>query len=297
MRSQPLDPLLSAISPVRVFAIVLLLAFATEGAIMLALAVAHGPWRSPLVDGLLDASALTLFISPAVWFLVAVPLRRLFHARGELLRRLFETQEQERARIARDLHDGIGQDLTALMVGLRAIEEAENLTTAAKRAHDLREFAGVAHDEVRRLARGLRPVVLEELGLAAALERSCEDFERTHAVKVQLQCDSKAARRLDPETETALYRIVQEALTNVARHSGASAVDVLLQQDESATTLSIRDDGLGFDVTDAASPDRASSGFGLDSIRERALMLGGDCSVRTGRGKGTKLEIRIPVRT
>lgn len=282
-------------SPLRVFTLVLLLVFSVEGAIMLLLPSLPDGWHGALVESLVDASALTLIIAPAVWLLVVSPLRRLFEARGRLLRRLFESQEQERARIARDLHDGVGQNLTALLVGLRTIEEAGDLGTAGARARELRELASAAHGDVRRLARGLRPAALEELGLASAVERLCEDFQRTHGVEVTLDLDPPPAARLEPSAETAVYRIVQEGLANVARHAQAREVEVLLAQDGEHLVLSLRDDGRGFEASDLDGLRGREGGFGLANIRERALMLGGECAVRARRGEGTSIEIRIPL--
>lgn len=295
MRRHSVDPPLPPQTPVRVFVLVLLLVFSVEGAIMLLLPWLPGARHGAILESLLDASALTLITAPAVWFLAVAPLRRLFEARGRLLRRLFESQEQERAHIARDLHDGVGQNLTALMLGLRTIEEARDLAGARARARDLREFASAAHGEVRRLARGLRPVILEELGLIAAVERLCEDFERVHGVKVTLHRDPLPAGRLEPAAETALYRIVQEGLANVARHAEASQVEVRLRQEGESLVLSVRDDGRGFDVDDLAVRTGQQGSFGIASIRERALMLGGECAVHTGSGEGTTIEIRIPL--
>jgi signal transduction histidine kinase len=290
------EPSLSPSSPIRVFGQVLLLVFSVEGTIMLCFPWLPDAWRSPILASLLDASTLTLIVAPAVWLLSVLPLRRLFEARGRLLERLFESQEQERAAVARDLHDSVGQQLTALMVGLRTVEDAGDLETARARAHDLRKYASLAHSEARRLARGLRPTILEELGLASAIERLCEDFEGSHGWAVVLQRDAASAGRLDPATETALYRIAQEALTNVSRHAGASEVEVGLARDDDGVTLSIHDDGCGFDTEAAATLVRREGGFGLGSIRERTLLLGGALEVRTSPGHGTTLTVRIPVR-
>ena len=110
----------------------------------------------------------------------------------------FESQEQERSRIARDLHDEIGQQLTALLVGLGTVESAKDLQSAQQLAHDLRKVGATAHEEVRRLVRGLRPGVLEELGLAAAIERLCEDFEQVHGVTVRLEAPAAADANNSP---------------------------------------------------------------------------------------------------
>lgn len=279
-------------SPVRVFVLVLLLVFAVEGAIMLCLPQLPGAGHGPLLDGLLDAFALTLIAAPALWYLTVFPLRRLFEARGTLLRRLFESQEQERAHVARDLHDGVGQQLTTLLVGLRGIADAPDLAHASALARELREVASSAHADVRQLARGLRPLLLEELGLVAALERLCEDFERSHGVKATFRADTGAGRRSEPAAEAALYRIAQEALSNVARHARAHSVEVELVREDDATRLRVRDDGRGFELPDAAP--RGDGGFGLGSMRERAFLLGGELRIATQRGGGTTLEVRVP---
>jgi signal transduction histidine kinase len=294
MRQRFADLVLAPQSPTRVFALVLLVVFAVEGAIMLILPRLPQGWHGTVADSLLDASLLAIVTAPALWLLVVSPLRVLFDARGRLLRRLFDSQEQERAHIARDLHDGLGQDLTALMVGLRTIEQAGDLETVRTRAGELRELAATAHGEVRRLARGLRPVVLEELGLFAALERLGEDFQRTHQVKVTLEGDALPPRRLEPAAEAALYRIAQESLANVARHAQARAVELVLRHEGESLLLSIRDDGRGFDAADLEALKGREGSFGLASIRERASMLGGDCSVRARPGEGTTIEIRVP---
>jgi signal transduction histidine kinase len=278
----------NAVSPIRVFLLVLAVVFAAEGAIMLLLPRLPNVWA----EAAFDASVLTAITAPAIWLLSVRPLRRLFEARGSLLRRLFELQEDERARVARDLHDGVGQHLTALLVGLRTIEAAGDLETARARAGELRSFGARAHDEVRALTRGLRPIALEELGLVAALERLCEDVARTHGIETELECDRASIARLAPECETALYRIAQEALSNAARHADPRGVAVRLHQDAQGTLLAVTDDGRGFDPD--ARADRR--GFGLQSIRERAEALGGEVSLRSDPGRGTRLEVRIPAR-
>jgi len=289
------DPLLRRRSPARIFVAVLLLVFAAEGAIMLLLPLLPARWRDPMLAGVLDAGALTLLIAPAVWWLAVMPLRRSYEARGLLLRRFFADQERERARVARDLHDGVGQHLTALLVGLRALEDgaasAPDRTPEAARA--LREIAALAHAEVRGVARALRPALLAELGLVAALERLCEDAGRDSGVEVTLRCDD-AVPRLSEACETALYRIAQEALANVSRHAAAKHARVSLVCDGDDVTLSIADDGCGF--VEVAGADAAGrDGFGLGSMRERTRLLGGTLRVRSRPGDGATIEARIPV--
>jgi signal transduction histidine kinase len=218
----------------------------------------------------------------------------LSESRGQLLHSLFERQEQERARIARDLHDEIGQQLTALLVGLGTVESAKDLQSAQQLAHDLRKVGGTAHEEVRRLARGLRPGVLEELGLIAAIERLCEDFEQVHGVTVRLKIPAAADKKLSMPVETSLYRILQESLTNVARHAQANSVNVTLARTADMVTLTVEDDGRGMHDTSygMSSPGRRS--LGLDSIRERALMLQGECIIRDAEGGGLLVQVTLP---
>jgi signal transduction histidine kinase len=291
MRSHNEDIAGTSRSPLRVFVLVLLIVFSVEGAIMLGLASLPGSWRGWISDVLLDASLLTLLLAPALWLLTVRPLRVLFEARGQLLRRLFDSQEEERIRVARDLHDGVGQHLTALMVGLRTIEQSADLATAQQRARELREIGTRGHEDVRTLVRGLHPATLKELGLAAALEQLCIDFQRTHGVETTLRCEPAPLAHLDAAIETALYRIAQEALNNVARHAEAGHVDVRLTQVDGWTSLTICDDGLGFAI-DARTA--MIGGFGLGSMRERAELLGGTLSVVSRPNAGVKLEARVP---
>lgn len=295
MRGRRGDPLSFTASPIRVFLLVLLVVFSFEGAIMLVLPSLPVGWHGTLLESVVDAGALTIGVAPAVWVLLVLPLRRLSEDRGELLRRTFESQEQERARVARELHDGLGQQLTTLLVGLRGIQEAGTVEKAGARAREMREVAAQAHGEVRRLARGLRPLALEELGFASAVERLCADFQRTHGIEVALHCDAASVRRLAHDAEAALYRIAQEALSNVARHAGASRIDVTVTQDGTSTRLVLRDDGRGLPNEGMDGVLDRASGFGLGSIRERARMLGGEAAVYSSPGHGTTVDVLVPM--
>lgn len=278
-----------------IFAVVLATTFAVEGAIMLLLPTLPTWSNFPLFQGILDASILTLVMAPVLWWFVVKPIRRLSESRGQLLHSLFESQERERARIAGDLHDEIGQQLTAILVGLGTIESAKDLPSARNLAHDLRKVGADAHDELRRIARGLRPGVLEELGLAAAMERLCEDFERVHGVAVRLEASAMAGDALTLPVETSIYRILQEALTNVAKHARASSVSVTLTRSGENVKLTVQDDGRGTDNDLSGSTSSTRFCLGLDSIRERARMLGGECTIRSSAGEGLSVHVTIPV--
>jgi two-component system sensor histidine kinase UhpB len=292
-KSKPLS--MASMYPLRVFAIVMSAIFAVEGAIMFALPELPAWAHTPLVEGLIDATMLTLAISPVVWWLAVVPIRRLFEARGELLHRLFRAQDEERCRIARDLHDEVGQQLTAILVGLKTIELAPDLESARIRARGLRHVGAAAHDEVRRLARGLRPGVLAELGLEAAVARICEEYERLHGTAIRLNVSPDACRGISPEIEMSLYRILQESLTNVARHAAATRIEVTLHRRGNAITLSVVDDGRGFPPSSQSDATSTGESFGLASIRERALTLGGKCLIQSHAQRGTSVQVSIPV--
>lgn len=282
-------------TPLLIFALVLVSTFGVEGTIMLALP--HLPtWaQSPVVSGLLDATLLALLMAPAVWWLVVTPLRCFSAARGELLRALFDAQEQERARIAADLHDEIGQQLTAILVGVRLVESAPDLSTARARASDLRNAAATAHEEVRRLARGLLPGVLTEFGLCEAIEHLCDEFQRTHDITVALDAQPKTCNGLPRAVKTVLYRIVQESLTNVARHADATAVSVTFKRAAAAISISVEDDGRGFPQYADGGKPFGRSALPLHSIRERAQVLHGECEIGTSAPGGALVHVKIPL--
>jgi signal transduction histidine kinase len=272
--------------------LVLLVVFCVEGAIMLALPHLP-PWlRGQLSESLIDTTLLTLVAAPAVWWLAILPLRQLFEERGRLLMQVFESQEQERSRIAGDLHDSVGQQLTALLVGLSSIDSAPDLASAQRRARELRDLGAQAHDEVRRLARGLRPAVLEDLGLGPAVERLCKDFERVHDVAVRLTCD--VGRRLGSIVEISVYRIVQEALNNAAKHAKARQVGVAVIAGSHGLRVSVEDDGCGFDPK-LPLQETVAGGMGLSGIRERVRLLHGTLVLNSSPGRGTAIHIEIPL--
>lgn len=277
-------------SPLRVLLLVLLSVFLVEGAIMALLWVLPSGHQASLWLGFLDACVLTLVVAPGVWFWAVRPLGELFDTRGRLLQQQFELQEQERGRVARDLHDGIGQQLTALLVGLRTIEEANDLAVARGRAQELRELAASAHRDVRSLAGGLRPALLEDLGLAAALQRLVEDFGRLKAIPAEVRCGALEGPRIPAAVESALFRITQEALANVARHAQATRVEVILAEQDRELVLTVRDHGRGFEPSDS----RAPAGLGLGNMKERTELLGGHFEVQARPGAGTTIVARIP---
>jgi PAS domain S-box-containing protein len=208
-----------------------------------------------------------------------------------LLEHELSAQEEERRRIARELHDEAGQLLTALLVGLRTLEDVRNLADVKAQGHRLREITAQAIDEVGRLARGLHPTVLDDHGLGVALSRYVTEYTKTHNIAVDLKLNELDSSALPPAVQIALYRILQEALTNVARHSGARAVSIRFARLATALEVAVIDDGCGFDTKVAAA---SSHRLGIQSMRERAAMLGG--TVRfTSQGNGTEVLVQVPL--
>ncbi len=211
--------------------------------------------------------------------------------RGQLLERVLAAQEEERHRIARELHDEVGQALTSLMVGLRLLEkEADRPQTIVARVADLKLMTDGVLEDLHRLAIDLRPASLDHLGLVAALRQYVEEYSRQHGLAVQFETVRLDSERLPPDIETALYRIVQEGLTNVVRHAQAARADVLLERRGDRVVAIVEDDGVGFDPEAALTNGR----LGLFGMRERAEMLGGTLTIESAPGAGTTVFVEIP---
>jgi len=224
-------------------------------------------------------------------------LQRMQDNQGEfqrLARSVYRVQEEERGRIARELHDGIGQNLTALKHQFALI--AARLEPQQK---DLRERmdAGIALcaqtlEDTRVLSRLLRPQVLDDLGLEAALQWLARTLGEAGGVQVQL--DLAALTMLDSGLQTVVFRIAQEALGNVVRHARATSATVQLQSRGDWLRLAIEDDGAGFDVGDALATSSAGRSAGLTGMRERARLYGGELRIESAPGR-TRLQIAFPL--
>jgi PAS domain S-box-containing protein len=218
-------------------------------------------------------------------------IRRQEEMRRLLLERVLQAQEEERQRIARELHDEAGQLMTSLLVGLRAVSDARQLKDAKTQAKALRKIASKAVAEVGRLARGLHSSVLDELGLKDAVQRFMDDYSAVHRVRVDLEFGETPFSRLDDSAQIGLYRIIQEALTNVARHSKAQTVSVVFDWHDPLLRLMIRDDGAGFRSRNVG--DRPSKHLGIEGMRQRTSMLGGTFDITSEPNKGTLIEVRL----
>jgi signal transduction histidine kinase len=208
---------------------------------------------------------------------------------SDSLRRVVEAQELERRRLARELHDETGQALTSILLGLKALEEKTEDPVARAATEELRELVVATLQDVRRLAVELRPSALDDFGLVAALERLAASFAEQTGIAVDFQ-PALVDERLPQDVETALYRIVQESLTNVVKHARARRVSILLARGNGVVKAVVEDDGQGFDPAEATG-----DGFGLMGMRERLALLGGRLEVESGRDAGTTIVAEVPV--
>jgi two-component system sensor kinase len=210
----------------------------------------------------------------------------------ELSANLQNIREEEKTRIARELHDDLGQQLTALKMDISSVEGALGTSVSEPvREHlqGMRRLIDVTVASVRRIAADLRPVMLDDLGLIPAIEWLANDFTNRYGIEVERDIETGDAR-FSPAGATALFRIVQEALTNVARHADATLVMLTLRAKDRTFVLSIADNGQGAHRTEAP----AAKSFGLLGVRERAHMLGGAVDIHTAHGKGFVLTVTIP---
>jgi signal transduction histidine kinase len=203
---------------------------------------------------------------------------------------ILEAQEAERSRIARELHDETGAALTAILLGLAAVDEAATPPEARRASAALRKDASSALENVGRLAFALRPPALDAFGLAPALRDLSSVLEERGGPKVDLQIDLPADKRLPAKLETAIFRITQEALTNVVKHADAEAVRITFAFGERSVLLSVEDDGQGFSQT-----RELVGGFGLIGMRERVASVNGSLDITSERGTGTRLAVEIPL--
>lgn len=213
-----------------------------------------------------------------------------------LSHRLADAQESERARISRELHDQLGQDLTALKLGLRLVKNQGAAIPAVRESVDrLEQLAGGLMQAIHRLAWELHPAVLDDLGLEAALRRYTGEWSEKNRMPVDFHAAGLETGRLPLDLETALYRVTQEALTNVLRHAGAKRVGVLLERRKDLVSLIIEDDGAGFDAATIFQNARSRGELGLLGMQERIAMAGGGIEIESAPGAGTTIFARVPL--
>ena len=206
----------------------------------------------------------------------------------DAVRRVVEAQELERARLARELHDETGQALTSILLGLRSLERAVESDDAQAALANVRELVVSTLHDVRRLAVELRPAALDDFGLAAAIERLVDTHRQDASVTVDLEI-RLGEERLPADVETTMYRIVQEALTNTAKHADPARISVLVTRTNGSAVLVVEDDGRGFE------PGAETAGLGLTGMRERVALVGGRLRVESDTSSGTTIAVEIPL--
>jgi len=248
----------------------------------------------------LSLEELSLLESVAHTLAMAVENARLYEevqqrerVRGLLLKRLMSAQEEERKRIARDLHDETGQALIMVMMDLARTIDAlpADAAEAKERLSQSRSLVAETLADLRKLIYDLRPEVLDQLGLVPALRSYVKSRLKAENIQTRLSFIGLEGR-LSPQVEIALFRVIQEAITNIVRHSGASGVNIQVVVRNSMLTATVEDNGMGFDVEAAL---QAPESWGLRGIQERVAVVGGELSIESGAGQGTRIQFQIPL--
>jgi signal transduction histidine kinase len=222
-------------------------------------------------------------------------LRRSAAEHQALSRRLVELQESERRQLSRELHDRVGQNLTALRINLDILQTALASSGSGEvraRVDDSAALLESTMDTIENVMSELRPPMLDDHGLAAALDWHASKFSMRTGIAVAVT-GSEPAVRPAPQVEIALFRIAQEALNNVAKHARARHVEIALDHANGVCVMSVQDDGIGFDRVEASS-DKPKPGLGMVTMRERAQAVGGRFEVQALPGRGTRLTVRVP---
>lgn len=285
-------------SPTTMISLPLLVEQQVIGSIVLAQSDANGyqGLSQPELELLLGITRqLSLSIENARLYQAAQEHERVL---GEMLRQVVGAQEAERQRIARELHDATGQSLTAISLGLRGVETMLGQADPARLADqiaELRTYSTNALGELRSIIADLRPSILDDMGLAAALKWYVQGYERRRGISTTLEVTGRTLR-LPAEIETVLFRVTQEALTNVAKHAEASSVAVRLDYAPAQVTLTIEDDGSGFESRQILRNHERPSGWGLLDIQERAALVGGTYHIDSRPGHGTSIQITLPLK-
>ncbi|MDW7673134.1 MAG: histidine kinase [Bacillota bacterium] len=209
--------------------------------------------------------------------------------RAQLLQKVITAQEAERKRIARELHDETSQSLSSFLLGLKIIEGTKDLNHVRIRAGELRELVSTTLNNIHDLALELRPTILDDLGLLPAVERYCSNIASKTELEIDLQVIGRDHIILMPEVETAIYRIIQEALTNVVKYAKASSVNILIEKQDDSLIVIIEDDGIGFDVSKLQNPSLEYKHLGLFGMEERATIVGGTLTIESELEVGTTI--------
>jgi len=223
-------------------------------------------------------------------------LQKSDQVRSNLLKKIISAQEEERKRIARELHDQTGQSLTSLMIGLKMLEESKDIEEIKNNSMQLRQLTNDILDEIRDLSLALRPSVLDDLGLEAALSRYTQDCSVKLGIDVDFQAFGMQGLYLEPEIRLTIYRVVQEALTNVAKYSKASEASVILERKGDNLIAIIEDNGVGFDVQTILDSTIYEKKLGLHGMMERVNLIGGELTIESEPGMGTTIYNHISLK-
>ena len=280
--------------PALVWGLVLATVFVAETAVMLLL-----PWMMPehfpwLAHAAVDAVLLTVIIAPVLWWTVDRPLRQNLQIRTRFTANLIASTESLRRRLAYELHDGVGQSLTLLVSGLRSLQAGNGAADIARRLPELQRIAQQVLDEIRRMSLGLRPSLLDNLGLAPAIEHLAAQTREHHPIDLTVDVEAIADERFSEAVETALFRIVQEALHNIVKHSAASRASIEARLERDGVVLEICDNGRGMPQAVLGGPPAGPGRLGLIGMRERAALLEGSATVESTPGRGTQIVVYIP---
>ncbi len=253
--------------------------------------------------GQVDANDIELLRTIGPQLAVAIENARLWgelqhkeKMRTELLKKVVSAQEEERRRISCELHDEMGQNLTSMLIGLKILWNLKRDEQSSEIIHNLCQTVSGMITSIHDMALELRPAVLDDLGLEAALSQLFKESPARLGIKVDFEVVGMNNHRLAREVETTLYRIAQESLTNVARHSKAEKASVVLRLGEKSIVLIVEDNGIGFDPREISQEQSHMKRLGLYGMEERAALVGGSLTVESKPGMGTTVFVEVPLR-
>lgn len=282
-------------SPWLTWSVILAVIFSAEFLIMRGIPYVLGPDRSPVEEAIVDAVALTAFVAPLMWFLIVLPLKRAAAVRERFLADMFTAIEAERRRLAREVHDGVGQSLSLVISGLRSTAQLPGLEETRRKCDELLTAAQHALAEAKQLSLGLRPSLLDDLGLRPALMQLISDVEKHSALAVQADLGAMVDQRWGDNIETHLFRIVQEGLCNVVKHAQATSAKVSIATDGGDCVVEVSDDGKGISDAELQAAMRNGGHLGIIGIQERSKLLNGTYELHTMEPHGTQLTVRFPL--
>ncbi|MDG5786096.1 histidine kinase [Evansella sp. AB-P1] len=225
-----------------------------------------------------------------------VEIKKKEEIRLSLLEKIMTVQEEERKRIARELHDQTSHSLSSILLGLKLLQETKTDIAKHKEINKLRELTHQAIEEVHDLAWQLRPTILDKFGLEVAIERYIEEFTKKYPVEFEIIINGIKVERLRPEIETAIFRIVQESLTNILKYAEATSISVIVMKHSHMISVIIEDDGVGFNVEKVLNKDPSKYNLGLRGMQERVTLLGGTLNIESADNEGTAIMVKIPTK-